>query len=136
MIYSIARAVRPSAASRLVEGRPPKVLMITLYGSSLVDPEVRVMPMRELTWPTPIVIAEPVMNAEIAGREIKSTMKPRRRRPNPRVMPPTMTDRAIAMSSGAKSGCVFWASMTTLPTKVDMTATGPIVMSFEVAKNQ
>ena len=76
------------------------------------------------------------MNAAMAGRGMKSTINPRRRIPMPNTIAPTMTARAEATTWPGMPGAAVRASLTMSPTRSDMTATGPMVMSFEVAKNQ
>jgi len=56
-----------------------QVLMNTRYAGS-VDFTPRI-PRSDGVWPSAIVIAEPVMNAETAGNAMKSTSHPKRRRP-------------------------------------------------------
>lgn len=66
-----------------------------------------------------------------------STIHPRRRRPMTRTMAPQMSARAVAMTlpgMSAPPGC-SWTCLMTLDTSSDMTATGPIVTSLDVAKS-
>ena len=95
-----------------------------------------VIPIRFGTCPTAMLMAEPVMKAEIAVKEMKSTIQPQRARPMKEMMAPATIARAEATTWPGISGLVSWTLSTIFPTKVDMTATGPIVISFEVAKNQ
>lgn len=110
------------------------------------------MPIKPGTWPTAMLSAEPVIKAEMAAKEMKSTIQPARIRPMKVMMLPAIIARAEAMTCPGMLGSVFATFVTTLPTMVDITATGytvsrvtresrarqltPMVMSFDVAKNQ
>ena len=76
------------------------------------------------TCPAAMLIADPVMKALIAVSEIISTIQPMRIRPMKTMIHPQMTARAEAITCPSISGLVSWALNTTLPTIVDMTATG------------
>ena len=80
--------------------------------------------------------AEPVIKAEMAVRGMKSTIQPQRTRPMKQMMAPAITAGADATTCPGISGCSAATLLTTLPVIVDMTATGPIVISLLVAKNQ
>jgi hypothetical protein len=134
MRYSKKRAVRPNEAFKSVRPRCFKMLMMTLYGDSRVENPV--IPISAGTCPTAILIAEPVMKAEMAGREIKSTIQPRRANPRKRTMAPEMMAREDATMSRGTPGSLSSAFKITEPVTVDRTATGPMVISLEVAKNQ
>jgi hypothetical protein len=110
------------------------MLMITLYVASRVEKPV--MPIMAGTWPTAMLMAEPVMKAEIAGNEIKSTIQPRRAKPRKRTMAPEMMANEDATMSLGTPGSLSSAFRMTEPVTVERTATGPIVISFDVAKNQ
>ena len=85
----------------------------------------------------PIVIAEPVMKPAIAGTGMNSTIKPSRRIPSPRVMTPQKNASVVAINSGDHwLGYADWTDAMTEAVCNDMTATGPIVTSFDVAKKQ
>ncbi|KAG9912405.1 hypothetical protein KCU94_g137, partial [Aureobasidium melanogenum] len=60
--------------------------------------EKPVIPIKVGTWPTQILMADPVMNAEIEVREMKSTSQPRRTRPKKQTMAPTMIESADAIT--------------------------------------
>lgn len=127
------------------------MLMMTRYVES--REEKPVCPIRAGTWPAAILRAEPVMKAEIAVSEIRSTIQPQRVRPIVTMMHPDTKAKADATTFGGISGLVPFTWVTMLPTIVDMTATGyshnqlpkevrytgaltPIVISLDVAKNQ
>jgi hypothetical protein len=78
------------------------------------------------------------MKAEMAGNEMRSTIQPSLMRPRKRTIAPAMTARADAIMSLEISWPASFASAfrTTLPVTVERTATGPIVISLDVAKNQ
>jgi hypothetical protein len=94
------------------------------------------MPIMAGTCPTAILIAEPVIKAEMAGKEIKSTIHPSRANPRKRTMAPEMMAREDATISLGTPGNLSSAFRMTEPVTVERTATGPMVMSLEVAKNQ
>ncbi|KAL9116339.1 MAG: hypothetical protein Q9187_007136, partial [Circinaria calcarea] len=71
-----------------------------------------------------MLIADPVMNAEIAAKEMKSTIHPRRASPRKQMMAPEITLSADAMTWPGISGLVALAASTTLPVITDATATG------------
>lgn len=70
--------------------------MTTRYVESRVEKPV--IPIKVGTWPTQILMADPVMNAEIEVREMKSTSQPRRARPKKQTMAPTMIESADAIT--------------------------------------
>jgi hypothetical protein len=93
------------------------------------------------------------MKAEIAVSGMRSTIQPHQARPVAMMMHPAISANADAMTFAGISGLVCLACRTTFPTTVDITATGysrdqhlhtiesvtqhtPIVMSFNIAKNQ
>jgi hypothetical protein len=95
--------------------------MNTRYaGSRVLTP---LMPMRVGTWPTAMLIAEPVIKAVIAVRGIHSTIQPTRARPIKRTMLPEIRAKVLTISSAGISGYSSWTLMTIFPTIVDMTAT-------------
>lgn len=125
--------------------------MTTRYVESREEKPVR--PIKAGTWPTAMLRAEPVMKAEMAVSEIRSTIQPQRARPMATMMHPAINAKADAMTVGGMSGFVTFAAVMMLPTSNDTTATGylqnqlpnasrdivfltPIVMSLEVAKIQ
>lgn len=110
--------------------------MTTLYVGSLVENPV--IPIMAGNCPAAMLSAEPVMKAEIAGNEMRSTIQPIRTRPKKRTIDPAMMAKADAIMSREMSWPASFSSAdsTTPPVTVDNTATGPMVMSFEVAKNQ
>ena len=136
MAYRRNKQVRPKDAFRLVRSRCLSELMTTLYVGSLVEKPV--IPIIVGNWPTAMLRAEPVMNAEMAGSEMRSTTQPMRMRPRKRTMLPAMTAKEDAIMSLEISWPLSFSSAasTTLPVTVDRTATGPMVMSLDVAKNQ
>lgn len=127
--------------------------MMTRYVGARVSRSL-LMPIIVGTWPAAMLIADPVMNAVIEVSEIKSTIHPIRSRPIVTMIAPQSTANAEAITCPGIVGSMAFALITTLPTIVDMTATGcfrsqhspkiqgeegyrtPIVISFEVAKNQ
>lgn len=128
--YSKNSADSPIAASSFVDGRCLKLLMMTRYvGPRVLNP---VMPIKFETCPAAMLMAEPVMNAAIAVSGIYSTTNPSRSRPSPVTIEPAMSARPDAIACAGRCG----DSAMTFPTSVDMTATGPMVMSLDVAKNQ
>lgn len=135
MMYSIARAVRPIAALRLVSGKCLNELMITLYVASRVLNFV-LNPIMVGTCPAAMLIADPVMKAEMAARVMNSVSQPSLANPRKQMIPPQTMARADATTWAGTLGSFLWTSVMTFPVMVDMTATGPIVMSFDVAKNQ
>lgn len=155
MRYNKNNAVNPMAASSFVPPRCLRILMNTLYEDSRVSNPV--MPIKFGTCPTAILMADPVMKAEMAGKEMNSTMKPNRARPRKEMMTPQMIASAEATTWAGYSGFVLATSVTTSPTRSDITATGytdqydayapstlgglegiltPMVISLDVAKNQ
>lgn len=122
MRYNMVKAVNPMAASNFVTGRPFKVLMMTRYVWSRVSNPV--MPIKFGTWPTAMLMADPVMNAEIADNEINSTIRPILIKPMKVMMQPQMMARAEATTCAGISGFDFATSVTTSPTRSDITATG------------
>jgi hypothetical protein len=68
--------------------------------------------------------ADPVMNAEIETRGMRSTIQPHRMRPMNTIMHPAMTARHEAMTCPGTSGLVLAAFTRIFPTRVDITATG------------
>jgi hypothetical protein len=95
--YSRKRAVRPNEALRSVRPRCLRMLMITLYVDSRVEKPL--IPIMAGICPTAILIAEPVMNADMAGREIKSTIHPSRAKPRKRTMEPEIIAKEDATIS-------------------------------------
>ena len=67
------------------------------------------------------------MKADMAAKEMKSTIQPARIRPMKVMMLPAIIASAEAMTCPGILGSVFATLTTTLPTMVDMTATGLIV---------
>jgi hypothetical protein len=132
--YKRKRAVRPKEALRFVVPRCFRQLMMTLYVASRLEKPLR--PIKSGTCPTAMFIAEPVINADMAGREIRSTIHPRRARPRKRTIAPEMIARDDATISLGTPGRRSSALRITDPVTVERTATGPMVISFEVAKNQ
>ena len=110
------------AASNFVPGRPFKVLMMTRYVWSRVSNPV--MPIKFGTWPTAMLMADPVMKADIADNEINSTIRPIRIKPMNVIMQPQMMARADATTWAGMSGFDLDTSVTTSPTRSDITATG------------
>lgn len=107
---------------------------MTLYVASRVEKPV--IPIMVGTCPAAMLIAEPVMKAEIAGSEITSTIQPKRARPRKSTIEPAMMANEDPMTSREALTPVASAFKITLPVTVDSTATGPMVMSLDVAKNQ
>lgn len=109
-------AVRPMAASSLVLGRYFSVLMMTRYVESrVVQGFGKEMPIMVGTWPTRMLIADPVMNADRATRGIMSTIQPSRMAPIKRTMAPQRMASAEAMKCDGRSGNSLPRSATTLP---------------------
>lgn len=95
------------------------------------------IPRRDGTWPQAMVMADPVMKPAMAVKGINSIRKSSRRRPMPRVMMPQKKARVVAI----------WGAVNSLPVDArtdamtfavcrDITATGPMVTSLDVAKKQ
>lgn len=76
------------------------------------------------TWPTAMLRAEPVMNAQIEASEINSTSQPSRARPRKHTMEPAIIAREEAIISAGTPWSFFEALVTTFPVTVDRTATG------------
>jgi hypothetical protein len=74
----------------------------TLYVASLVENPV--IPIIVGICPIAMLRAEPVMNAEIAVSEIKSTIQPARMRPMKMIIHPAMTASAEAIMSAGTCG--------------------------------
>lgn len=110
------------AASIFESSKCFKVFMMTLYGDSLLDTVL--MPMRAGSWVTAMLMADPVMKAEMDVSETKSTSHPNRANPMKQTMAPVIIDKAEAMMWPGTSGSSSSAFSTTLPTTVDRTATG------------
>lgn len=128
--YSRNSADSPIAASIFVDGRCLKLLMMTKYvGPRVLNPDI---PIKFETCPAAMLMAEPVMNAAIAVSGIYSTTNPRRNRPNAVTIEPAISARPDATACAGRCG----DATTMFPTSVDMTATGPMVISLDVAKNQ
>lgn len=122
MAYRRNRDVRPIAASSFVRGSPCSQWMKTKYVEARVsNPEI---PIRAGNCPTAILSAEPVMNAEIDTRGIRSTIQPIRIRPMKKMTHPEMTANAVAISALSTLGWLFDAATRILPTRVEATATG------------
>ena len=138
----------------VVLGRPLRVLIMTWYvaarvlGCNISKPISRrkekekiahlkpVMPMRPGTWPTAMLMAEPVMKPLTAGAGMNSTSQPIRRRPTPRTMQPVKKANNVAISGPDHS--FGWCASTCwiiCATVTDITATGPMDTSLDVAKN-
>jgi hypothetical protein len=108
---------------------------MTLYALALVSNRPWI-PKRPGTWDETIVMAEPVMKPATAGVGINSTIQPMRKRPIPRTIKPHMKARVMAICTLSHSSpCDFWMYLMMLATSRDMTATGPIDTSLDVAKN-
>ena len=83
-----------------------------------------------------MLIAEPVMKPLTAGVGMNSTIHPSLSRPIPRTIKPQMKATAVAIVWGSHtSGCESVTCLTISAMVIDITATGPIDTSFEVAKN-
>ena len=72
-------------------------MITTLYVGSLVEKPV--IPIMVGNCPAAILSAEPVMNAEIAGNEMRSTIQPMRTRPKKRTIDPAMMANEDAIMS-------------------------------------
>ncbi len=81
-------------ASSFVCPRFFRVLITTKYVESRVEKPV--MPIIVGTWPTAMLRAEPVINADMAVNEMKSTIHPQRTSPMKQMMLPAITARADA----------------------------------------
>ena len=86
--------------------------------------EKPVSPSKAGTWPTAMLRAEPVMKAEMAVSEIRSTIQPQRTMPMANMMHPAINAKADATTFGGNSGFVTPTWVTMEPTSVDITATG------------
>lgn len=98
------------------------MLITTRYVESREEKPVR--PIKAGIWPTAMLRAEPVMKAEMAVSEIRSTIQPQRARPMAIMMHPDINAKADATTLDGISGFVTFTLVTMLPTIVDMTATG------------
>ena len=88
------------------------------------------------TCPAAILMAEPVIKPLIAGAGINSTIQPILRRPIPSTMKPHMKETAVAMTWGSHfPGWSLFTAEMIWETVNDITATGPMETSFDVAKN-
>jgi len=94
MMYSIASALKPMAAFRSVLGSPFNVFINTLYVASRVEKPV--IPIIVGIWPTAMLIAEPVMKAEMAVSEMNSTNHPSLARPMKQTIEPAIRASADA----------------------------------------
>ena len=95
------------------------------------------MPRRDGIWLSEMVIAEPVMKPAIAVYGMNSIKKSSRRRPMPRVIMPQKKASVVAISGAVNSLPLDdWTEAITVAVCKDMTATGPMVTSFDVAKKQ
>lgn len=74
--------------------------------------------------PAAMLIAEPVINAEIAHSGMKSTIQPARIKPMKRTIEPAIIASAEAITWPGMEGATSRAWRTMLPVTVDMTATG------------
>jgi hypothetical protein len=83
-----------------------------------------------------IVIAEPVMNPAIEQAGIKSTRMPRRTRPINIAMAPVSKEKVTAISVAVMVALSEVTLVMVWPTNRDMTAVGPMEISFEVANRQ
>ena len=102
----------------------------TLYvASRVLNP---VIPIRVGTCPTAILRADPVMKAEMTVKEMNSTIQPHLIKPIKMIIDPAITASAEAMTCPGMVGSLFFAAITTLPTIVDMTATGFAVSADSV----
>lgn len=70
--------------------------MTTLYVDSRLEKPV--MPISAGTCPTEILMADPVMNADMAANEMKSTIRPRRTNPMKQMMAPATIASAEAIT--------------------------------------
>lgn len=71
-----------------------------------------------------------------AGAGMNSTIHPRRRRPMPSTIKPQNKATVVAIwGAGQAPGCFSLTCAMILATSSDMTATGPMETSLEVAKN-
>ena len=97
--------------------------------SLLEKPEI---PISAGSWPAAMFNAAPVMNAEMAVKDMKSTSHPIRSKPNAITIAPAKTDKDDAMTSGSSlySGTCFNASVMTSPVTVESTATGLPKVSY------
>ena len=111
------------AASMVELGRYFKVLIMTKYVEARVLKEA-VSPNNVGTWPAAMLIADPVIKAEIAVRGMKSTIHPHRINPMKQTIEPAIIAKAEAMTGPGTSGWVACTWRMTFPVRVDMTATG------------
>lgn len=92
------------------------MLMMTRYVESrVVQGFGKEMPIMVGTWPTRMLMADPVMKADRATSGIMSTIHPRRIAPMKRTMAPQRMARAEAMKCAGRSGNSLLRSETTLP---------------------
>lgn len=113
------------AASRVVFGRPFKVLMMTMYVASLAVYGLgNAIPIMVGVCPAAMLIAEPVMKAAKETSGMSSTIRPSRIRPRKSTIAPEMTAKAEAKTGLEYCGSWAAALRTTFPVTVDTTATG------------
>lgn len=86
------------AASSLEVGRYLRLLMMTIYVASPLVLNSELSPSKLWTWPEQMLSADPVMKAEMAGRGIKSTIKPKRAKPKKQTIAPHMMAMAEAIT--------------------------------------
>ena len=96
MAYSRKSAVSPIAASNLLLPKCFSMLITTLYVEARVSNPV--IPIKVGTWPTAILIADPVMNAEIETNGMRSTIQPALIRPMNIIMQPAITAKHDAIT--------------------------------------
>src|ERR1700761_4384792 len=107
--------------------------MMTRYVTSVE--ETPSIPSMTGTWPADTAIADPVINDATAGIEMRSTSHPNRSNPMAKMMIPQIKVRHDIKASGdIFNFCTD--SATIVPMTTDVTATGPIFMSFEVPNIQ
>lgn len=83
-----------------------------------------------------MLMADPVIKPLTAGAGMNSTSHPNLSRPMPSTMKPQMNDRVVAICGPSHiPGCASFTCLIIWETVSDITATGPIDTSLEVAKN-
>lgn len=83
-----------------------------------------------------MLMADPVIKPLTAGMGMNSTIQPSRKMPMPKTMKPQMKATVVAISGPLHtSGCDLLTCVIICDTVRDMTATGPIETSLEVAKS-
>jgi hypothetical protein len=132
--YSRINAGIPIAASIRTRSRCFRMFIPMKNAGS--RPEMPFIPSITGICPNVMVMADPVIKADTAGKEMRSTSQPRRSRPSAVMMPPAIIAIVPAKTSRASAGCSLCKSARIAPVTIEATATGPMLMSLEEPKIQ